>query len=98
MGPPALAGGMSTLPEPKSVTLEGQYYHVRFRDADEFEEIDTPEWARRAATSISAASQVRMGRREGSDDWVVQSVLIASNVGESKARTQGKRILAELED
>lgn len=97
MAPPVIAGGMSPLPDPKSVSLEGQYYHVRFRDPGEFEEIDTPEWARRTATSISAASQVRMGRRAGSDDWEVQSVLIAANVGESKARIQGERIVEEIE-
>lgn len=88
---------MANLPSPTSVTLEGEYYHVRFRDPDDFEEIRTPEWARKAATSISAGSRVRMGRREGSDDWEVQSVLVSANVGESKARQQGERIIEKIE-
>ena len=88
---------MPQLPSVKAVTKEDAYYHVRFRDPDEFAEIRTPAWAREAAREISAGSLVRMGRREGGDDWAVQSVLIDKHVGESKARTQAERVLEKLE-
>lgn len=88
---------MARLPAPKSVTKEGEYYHVRFRDPDEFAEIRTPEWATTAAQDVSAGSKVRMGRRSRGDDWAVQSVLIDKHVGRSKAETQAKRVLEKLE-
>ena len=50
------------------------YYHVRFSDPDEFEEIRTPDWANDPAGSVVSGSEVRMGRDD--DDWLVQSVLI----------------------
>lgn len=88
---------MPQLPSVTSVTLEEEYYHVRFRDPDDFAEIRTPEWARTAAREISDGSLVRMGRRSGDDDWAVQSVLIDKHVGESTARRQAERILETLE-
>ncbi len=50
------------------------YYHVRFSDPDEFEEISTPDWAKDPAESEVPGSEVRMGRDD--DDWIVQSILI----------------------
>ncbi|MFB6124923.1 MAG: hypothetical protein ABEJ59_03090 [Halanaeroarchaeum sp.] len=88
---------MPRLPEPKRVVLEGEYYHVRFRDPDDFSTIRTPEWATTAARDVSEGAKVRMGKRSGSDDWAVQSVLIVKSVGESKARTQATKILEKLE-
>lgn len=89
---------MARLPSVKSVELEGEYYHVRFRDPGEFEEIRTPEWATTAAREVSEGATVRMGHRAESDFWVVQSVLVAKTVGESTARSQAKKILEKIED
>lgn len=86
---------MARIPSAKRTELEGEYYHVRFRDPDEFDQIRTPEWARTAARDVSSGSRVRMGRR--GDDWVVQSVLVDKHAGESKAREQAVRILEKLE-
>ncbi len=88
---------MARIPEPKSVTTEDEYIHVRYRDPDQFENIRTPEWADRVSDSVSEGSEVRMGQRTDSDDWVVQSVLIKKNVGESKAREQADKIIQKIE-
>lgn len=88
---------MGAIPAPRSVTTEDEYIHVQYRDPDSFDAIRTPEWADRVSDSISNGSEVRMGRREGTDEWVVQSVLIKKNVGESKAREQADRIIEKIE-
>jgi hypothetical protein len=49
------------------------YYHVRFSDPDEFEEIRTPDWANDPAGSVVSGS-----------DWIVQSVLIPLDAVESE--------------
>lgn len=74
------------------------FIHVRFRDSDEFESIRTPDWAAEVAESVSNGAEVRMGQREDSDDWSVQSVLVKKNVGEEKAREQAKEIDEKIED
>lgn len=58
----------------EAVEESDDYYHVRFSDPDEFEEIRTPDWADDPAGSVVPGSEVRMGRSD--DDWLVQSVLI----------------------
>lgn len=88
---------MSQIPEPESVETEDEYIHVRYRDPDKFEEIRTPDWADRASDSVSEGSEVRTGKREDSDDWEVQSVLIKKNVGEEKAREQADEIIRKIE-
>ena len=88
---------MAQIPSPKLVELEGEYYHVRFRDPDEFSEIRTPEWAAEAAADVVPGSKVRTGHRRGSDEWVVQSVLIPESVGKSTARTRAKQVIEKLE-
>jgi hypothetical protein len=88
---------MARIPKPKLVELEGAYYHVRFRDPDEFSEIRTPEWATEAAGTIAEGSRVRTGHRTGSDEWVVQSVLVPKAAGKSTARSQAERIIEKLE-
>ncbi|MFW5929619.1 MAG: hypothetical protein ACOCT0_04295 [Halobacteriota archaeon] len=88
---------MGEIPSPKSVTTEDEYIHVRYRDPDSFDKIRTPEWADRASDSVSEGSEVRMGKLADSDDWVVQSVLIHKNVGESKAREQADDIVEKIE-
>ena len=88
---------MAGLPEPKLVELEGEYYHVRFRDPDEFSEIRTPDWAAEVAAEVRDGSEVRTGHRSDGDDWVVQSVLIPESAGKSTARSAAKRILEKIE-
>lgn len=88
---------MAQIPEPKSVELEDEYYHVRFRDPDEFSEIRTPDWAAEVAEDVEAGSEVRTGRREGSDDWAVQSVLIPESVEQSTARSKATQIIEKIE-
>ncbi|WP_049979422.1 hypothetical protein [Halolamina rubra] len=89
---------MAQIPEPKTVELEDEYYHVRFRDPDEFSEIRTPDWAAEVAEEIETGSKVRTGHRKGSHDWDVQSVLIPESVGKSDARSAAKRIVEKLNE
>ncbi|MFD1600287.1 hypothetical protein [Halobellus rarus] len=88
---------MPRIPEVKSITTEDEYIHVRYRDPDQFDQIRTPDWADRVSDSVSKGSEVRMGKRDAPDDWVVQSVLIQKNVGEQKAREQADEIIREIE-
>ena len=88
---------MARIPDLKSITTEDEYIHVRYRDPDQFDQIRTPDWADRVSDSVSKGSEVRMGKREDTDDWVVQSVLIKKNVGEEKAREQADKIIREIE-
>lgn len=73
------------------------YTHVRFRDPDEFDTIRTPDWAEKAAGSVSDGAEVRTGKREDSDEWLVQSVLVEKDVGEKRAREQAKKIVEKIE-
>ncbi|WP_123619921.1 hypothetical protein [Halorubrum sp. CSM-61] len=88
---------MSRIPESEAVEEGDEYYHVRYRDPDRFDEIRTPDWADRVSGSVSEGSEVRMGKREDDDDWVVQSVLIKKNAGETKAREQADEIIEKIE-
>lgn len=92
----AVPAGMPRLPQPKMIELEGEYYHVRFRDPDEFGEIRTPQWAVDAASDVVRGSKVRTGRGTGGE-WVVQSVLIPKAVGKTNARRHARTILEEIE-
>jgi hypothetical protein len=82
--------------EPNVETVEpgDDYYHVRFRDPDGFDDIRTPDWAQNAAESVSEGAEVRMGNRD--DEWEVQSVLVKKSVGEEKAVEQAERIVDEI--
>ncbi|MDZ5811696.1 hypothetical protein U4E84_10115 [Halorubrum sp. AD140] len=88
---------MARIPDLKSITTEDEYIHARYRDPDQFDQIRTPDWADRVSDSVSEGSEVRMGKRKDTDDWVVQSVLIKKNVGEEKAREQADKIIREIE-
>lgn len=81
----------------ESVETEDAYIHVRFEDPDRFDTIRTPDWAENAARSVSEGAEVRTGKREESDDWETQSVLIKKTVGEDKAREQAKEIYEKIE-
>ena len=55
---------------PSIETIEGgdDYYHVRYRDPDDFDEIRTPNWAEEASDAVSEGSEDRTGKRpEGGD-------------------------------
>ena len=60
----------------ETVEQGDEYYHVRFRDPDSFEEIRTPDWANNPARSVVPESRVRMGQNDDDDEWLVQSVLV----------------------
>ncbi|MFD1511953.1 hypothetical protein [Halomarina rubra] len=62
--------------QPSVVETTENFYHVRFRDPEEFDEIRTPEWATAPAESVVAGSEVRTGHRRAGDDWSIQSVLV----------------------
>lgn len=88
---------MTDIPDVNTVGEGDEYYHVEFRDEDEFETIRTPDWAENAAQSVSDGAEVRTGKRENSDDWQVASVLIKKSAGEDKAREQAKDIVEKIE-
>ena len=89
---------MADHPEPTAVETEDEYIHVRYRDPDDFETIWTPDWADEASDSVSDGSEVRTGKREDSDDWEVQSVLIDKHVGEDQAEEQANEIVQKIEE
>lgn len=74
--PRALYGDMADVPSVEDVDQGDDYYHVRYRDPDEFDEIRTPDWAENAAGSVAEGSEVRTGHHEDGDDWSIQSVLV----------------------
>ena len=88
---------MADTPNIDTVEEGDDYYHVRYRDPDEFDEIRTPDWAEEASDSVSEGSEVRTGKREEGDDWEVQSVLIRKQAGEDKAREQAEEIVQKIE-
>lgn len=88
---------MADVPDVQMAETEGEYVHVRFRDPDRYDEIRTPDWAKQPAESVSEGSEVRTGKREGSDDWEVTSVLIEKHVGEEKAKEQAREIVEKIE-
>ncbi|MFD1586708.1 hypothetical protein ACFR9U_06910 [Halorientalis brevis] len=88
--------------EPHSVNEVEQgddYYHVRYRDPDDFDEIRTPDWAENAASSVVTGSEVRTGDETGNEDWAVQSVLIPVDAvsEESDAKEAARQIVDEIE-
>ena len=84
------------MPQITKVETEDDYIHVRFNDPDQYDEIRTPDWAEEPAQSVSEGAEVRTGRKEGDDDWEVQSVLIDKHVGEEKAREQAEEIVEKI--
>ena len=88
---------MADVPSVTSVEDGDEYYHVVFRDEDEFDTIRTPDWAAEVAQSVSEGSEVRTGKREDSDDWAVESVLIKKSAGEDTAREEAEEIIEKIE-
>jgi hypothetical protein len=62
----------------QAVEEHGDHYRVIFRDAESFDELETPDWATELAESEVPGSDVDMGQ-DDTDDWLVQSVLIPTN-------------------
>lgn len=90
---------MGESPSPEVVEQTDDYYHVRFRDPDEFDTIRTPDWAENAAGSVSEGSEVRTGKREDSDDWEVESVLVPVDEAddEDEAKELAQKIVEKIE-
>lgn len=89
---------MAQTPQIQKVELEDEYYHVRFRDPDKFDTIRTPGWAENVGDSVSKSSEVRMGKEQGGDDWLIQSVLIKKEAGEVQAKQQAKKIAEKINE
>jgi hypothetical protein len=88
---------MTDIPDINTVGEGDDYYHVEFRDEDQFETIRTPDWAENAAHSVSDGAEVRTGQRDESDEWQVMSVLIKKSAGEDTARDQAEEIVEKIE-
>lgn len=89
---------MGRTKQAESVEEGDQYYHVRYRDPDEFSEIRTPDWAESPASSVVDDGEVRMGDEAGTDDWEVQSVLVpVDETDESEAEELADEILEKIE-
>lgn len=89
---------MPNPPDVKTVEKTDEYYHVRYRQPDDFSDIRTPDWAERPAGSVMEGSEVRMGKREGSDDWEVQSVLVPTEgIDDSEAKRRANEIVEKIE-
>lgn len=88
---------MADVPDINTVGEGDDYYHVEFRDEDEFDTIRTPDWAENAAQSVSDGAEVHTGQLEGSDEWTVESVLIDKHAGEDKAREQATAVIEKIE-
>ena len=83
----------------KSVDESENYYHVRYRDPDDFDEIRTPDWAENIANSVVDGGEVRTGDEHGNENWTVQSVLVpvGTLVDEAEARDTADEILDKME-
>jgi hypothetical protein len=83
----------------QTVERGDDYYHVRYRDPDDFDEIRTPDWAEEPAGSVVEGAEVRTGDEHGNEDWTVQSVLVPvdSVSGEDDARNAAQRIVDKFE-
>jgi hypothetical protein len=88
---------MSDTPDGDIVEETDDYVHVRFRDPDGFETIRTPDWAENAASDVAEGAEVRTGKLEDSDDWLVESVLIPAGTDEAEAEDEAERIVEKIE-
>lgn len=83
----------------QTVEVGDDYYHVRYRDPDEFDEIRTPDWADEASDSVVEGSEVRTGREDSTGDWEIQSVLVPVDAvsGEDEARSMADGVVETIE-
>ncbi|WP_128476759.1 hypothetical protein [Halorussus pelagicus] len=89
---------MPDTPDGDIVEETDDYVHVRFRDPDEFETIRTPDWAENAASSVTEGAEVRTGKLEDEDDWLVESVLIPAGTAEEEAESDAEEIVEKIEN
>jgi hypothetical protein len=76
------------------------YYHVRYRGPDGFDEIRTPDWAENPAGAVCEGSEVRTGHESDGGDWEFQSVLIpidAVSDGDEAAQ-KAQQIVEKIEN
>lgn len=66
----------------KSVERRDDHYRVNFRDADSFDDLESPDWAQELAEEKTPGTDVLMGQ-DDSDDWLVRSVLVPFDVADS---------------
>ena len=85
------------MPRIKKRKREGKYTHVRFRYPHRFSTIRTPEWAQKAAGSISRGAVVRMGKSRKSGRWYVESVLIPIREPSSRAYKLARKIRRKVD-
>lgn len=88
---------MADIPDGEIVEETDDFIHVRFRDPDNFDTIRTPDWAENAASSEVEGAEVRTGKLEDSDDWLVESVLIPAGTDEDEAEEQAEKIVEKIE-
>ena len=83
----------------QGVDQSENYYHVRYRDPDEFDEIRTPDWAANVANSVVEGGEVRTGDEHGNENWTAQSVLVPIDAvaDENEARDAADRIIEKME-
>lgn len=88
---------MAQITKPTAIETDDDGVRVRYADPEEFETIRTPNWAETAANSVIEGSELRMGKRNGSDGWEPQSVLIPEPTDVDQARRQADEILQRIE-
>lgn len=83
----------------KTIDQHEDHYHVQFRDPDEFDDVETPEWARELAESELAGSDVQMGQDE-TDDWFIQGVRVPLDHadGEGDASRKALQVVSLIND
>ncbi|WP_324664985.1 hypothetical protein [Haloarcula sediminis] len=83
----------------KAVEEHGNHYHVRFRDEEELDNLETPDWAADLAESEAPGSDVRMGE-DDTDKWVVQSVRVPVGLvdGEDDASRKALQVVTVVSE
>jgi len=82
----------------QAVERGDDYYHVRYRDPEEFDAIRTPDWAANVANSVVQGGEVRTGDEHGNEEWTAQSVLVPVDAvaDEDEARDTADRIVEKI--
>lgn len=88
---------MPDIQQPATVESKGDYVCILYRDPEEFETVRTPDWARKAAESVVAGSQVRVGKRADRRNWIPQEVLVPEPVDTTDACRYADEILQRID-
>lgn len=88
---------MPRIPGPSKVEQEGDYVCVRYRDPEEFETLQTTEWARKAPESVVDGCELRVGKRVDGENWIPQEILIPEPVDAIDARRKADEILQRID-